>query len=181
MKPGMGKQKGAKFERDVCKQLSLWLSDGKQDDLLWRSSMSGGRATLGIKLGNYHRKQQAGDISPISVLGSHLLERFYIECKFYRDLQLANLIVDKPSKLVTFFEETKEQAAKYKKQPWLIAKQNRMPVLLVTQYMFTGEIWFQAPVNIFKEKIGIWLLDEFLAKVEPHALFGDIKIEGEED
>lgn len=27
------KAKGASFERDVCKKLSLWVSDGKREDL----------------------------------------------------------------------------------------------------------------------------------------------------
>src|SRR5262245_2386383 len=36
--------KGSKFERDLCRQLSLWWSDGKRDDVFWRASQSGGRA-----------------------------------------------------------------------------------------------------------------------------------------
>lgn len=38
--------KGANFERSFCKTLSLWWSNRERDDLFWRSSMSGGRATI---------------------------------------------------------------------------------------------------------------------------------------
>lgn len=43
--------KGGQYERDVCRALSLWYTRGKRDDLLWRSSQSGGRATQRAKSG----------------------------------------------------------------------------------------------------------------------------------
>jgi len=46
--------KGGAYEREVAKQLSLWWSqdwDEPTDELLWRSSMSGGRATVRSKQG----------------------------------------------------------------------------------------------------------------------------------
>jgi hypothetical protein len=46
MRKGGGKQKGSQFERDVCRELSLWVSHGKQEDVYWRSAMSGGRSTV---------------------------------------------------------------------------------------------------------------------------------------
>jgi len=46
MRKGGGKAKGASFERDICRRLSLWVSAGKQEDVFWRSAMSGGRSTV---------------------------------------------------------------------------------------------------------------------------------------
>ena len=44
-------RKGGDFERELCRTLSLWFSGGKRDDLLWRSSQSGGRATARARKG----------------------------------------------------------------------------------------------------------------------------------
>lgn len=41
--------KGSGFERELAKQLSLWWSHGDRDDLIWRTSQSGGRATQRAK------------------------------------------------------------------------------------------------------------------------------------
>ena len=38
-------QKGSQFERDMCRLFSRWVSGGDRDDLFWRTSQSGGRAT----------------------------------------------------------------------------------------------------------------------------------------
>ena len=46
-----GSAKGSAFERSVCKTLSLWFSKGKRDDLFWRTSGSGARATVRGKKG----------------------------------------------------------------------------------------------------------------------------------
>lgn len=43
--------KGGGFERSIAKQISLWFSNGKQDDLFYRTAGSGGRATQRAKAG----------------------------------------------------------------------------------------------------------------------------------
>ena len=46
----MGKsQKGGAWEREFSKYLSLWITEGERDDVFWRSSQSGGRATQRAK------------------------------------------------------------------------------------------------------------------------------------
>ncbi len=77
MRPGGGHSKGASFERQVCRDLSLWLTEGKHDDCFWRSAMSGGRATVRFKKGRTSRSQ-AGDISPISGIGEKLTDLFLL-------------------------------------------------------------------------------------------------------
>lgn len=128
MRKGGGKAKGAEFERQICKKLSLWVSEGKNEDCYWRSAMSGGRSTVahtkGKKLG-----AQAGDISCIHPLGQPTAELFFFEAKFYRDLELLGLLKGK-GKLVNFWKEAKKQAKNYGKIPFLIAKQNRIPTFV---------------------------------------------------
>ena len=82
MKQGAGKQKGSSFERKICKELSLWITDGERDDLFWRSSNSGGRATIVAVDGTRHT--QSGDISAIHPLGHAFTETFVVECKHHR-------------------------------------------------------------------------------------------------
>lgn len=125
MKAGGGKQKGAQFERDVCVMLSKWVSEGKQEDVFWRSAMSGGRATVGHKTGK-KLSSQVGDISCVHPLGMHFISKFAPECKFYADLEWRGLPLAK-GKLAQFWLEICVQADIHGKLPFLVARQNRMP------------------------------------------------------
>lgn len=127
MRKGGGKSKGASFERDVCKALSLWVSAGTAEDVFWRSAMSGGRSTVAAAKGK-RLAQQAGDISAVSRIGAPFIETFYVECKFYRDLKFHGLL-NGTGQLATFWEVAKNEAKRYEKLPFLIAKQNQLSVI----------------------------------------------------
>jgi len=72
--------KGPQFERDMCKQLSLWWSDGARSDVFWRTSGSGARATVRAKKGK-ETFGQCGDVAAIHPDGVSFLEVFAIELK----------------------------------------------------------------------------------------------------
>jgi hypothetical protein len=129
MKSGGGKAKGASFERKICVALSQWVSSKQRKDLFWRSAMSGGRATLGLRKGDKHLTQ-GGDVSAIDPLGALLTGRFCIEIKFYKDLDLAAFWLGRGT-LYRFWERASEDAKKYGKEPMLIAKQNLYPTLVL--------------------------------------------------
>lgn len=129
MRAGGGKQKGSAFEREVCKRLSLWLSNGTVEDCLWRSAMSGGRSTVAHAKGK-RLADQAGDISAITPLGHTLTRVFMIECKSYRDLGFAGLPTGRGN-LAKFWIEANLQAFRYGKLPMLIAKQNKYDPLIL--------------------------------------------------
>lgn len=124
MRAGGGKQKGASFEREVCVMLSKWISNDLQEDIFWRSAMSGGRSTVAFKRGK-HLASQAGDISCIHPLGTKFIEHFTPECKFYAKLDYEGLLTGK-GKLLDFWIEINEQAGRYNKHPFLVCRQNRM-------------------------------------------------------
>lgn len=128
MRPGGGKQKGAQFERDVCVMLSKWVSHGKQEDVFWRSAMSGGRATVGFKTGK-KLSSQVGDISCVHPLGHYFIEHFAPECKFYANLDFQGLLTGK-GKLLQFWTEINKQASTHNKLPFLVAKQNRLSAVV---------------------------------------------------
>jgi hypothetical protein len=80
MRPGGGHAKGAQFERDICKRMSLWWTGGERDDVFWRTPQSGGRATRrgqkGQKTFGHH-----GDIQAIDPIGRPLLDHMIFELK----------------------------------------------------------------------------------------------------
>lgn len=121
-----GKQKGGAFEREIAKKLSLWVTHGAKTDVFWRSAMSGGRATVahakGVKV------RQVADITPVAPEGHAL--NVYIECKFYKDLDIPGLLLER-GKLVSFWKHASKEAYKHRREPWLIARQNRFPTLLI--------------------------------------------------
>ena len=125
-----GKAKGSLFERNICKQLSRWVTRGKKEDVFWRSAMSGGRATRAASQGK-DLSRQAGDICAVAPEGHDLTNVYYIECKHYRDLAIDSFFIKQSGILTKFWLKTVKEARKYKKSPMLIAKQNNMPTLVI--------------------------------------------------
>lgn len=168
MRQGGGKSKGASFERDVCKELSIWASNGKQEDLFWRSAMSGGRSTVAAKLGK-RLAAQAGDITAIHPLGQPLIKHFLIECKHYKSLDFDGLITGK-GQLVSFWQVALKQAATYGKQPMLIAKQNRFPTVICMTREGYSDIFLNVVPTLLsapRHQLRIFLFDDFLKFAKP--------------
>lgn len=128
MRKGGGKQKGSAFERTICKELSLWISNGEQKDIFWRSAMSGGRSTVAMKKGD-KLSAQAGDISSIHKLGHIFIDIFMVECKSYKTLNFESLVKG-TGKLLEFWSKAKDEAARHDKLPILIGKQNNYPIVV---------------------------------------------------
>ena len=89
--------KGSQFERDICRRLSLWWSDDKRDDLFWRTSQSGGRATTRRKKGK-ETEGHAGDITSTSEKGIALTKLIAFELKRGYSKEHPFSLVDKPPK-----------------------------------------------------------------------------------
>lgn len=128
MRRGGGKAKGSQFEREVCVLLSKWISNNKNEDIFWRSALSGGRATVGHKKGK-KLSSQVGDISSIHPTGHRLTSKFALECKYYADLNYLGLLTGK-GKLLEFWAEINLQAKIHNKLPFLVARQNRMQTMV---------------------------------------------------
>lgn len=159
----LGKIKGGNYERGVCRKLSLWISHGERDDLLWRSAMSGGRATIGLNKG-LKRKAQVGDISAIDALADALLDVVSIECKNYKNLEIVSSIIRNNGLLYDFWFDHRRKCLQFGKHPLLIAKQNYYPDLCLMD-RFCVDL-FGLENRIFCD-LKLWkcywiLLDEFL-------------------
>lgn len=131
MRKGKGNAKGSAFERKVCKLLSRWVSKGRRTDLFWRTSASGARATVARRRGVVVR--QGGDICAVIPGGHTLTDHWYIECKHYKRIDLAQFIVTGEGKLAVWWTKCKREARDHGKEPLLIVKQNFWPVLVVTK------------------------------------------------
>lgn len=66
--------KGQGFERDMCRMLSLWWSDQKQDDIFWRQRVK-------ITSKTPHAERQLGDICAAHSNGLSFVEMFNVEMK----------------------------------------------------------------------------------------------------
>jgi hypothetical protein len=131
MRVGGGSQKGAAWEREACRRLSLWITKGERDDLLWRTAMSGGRATIQFRKGLIN-KSQVGDIGAIDAIGERLLLRHVvIECKFRRKVDLALGILRQRGLLWKWWAKACSEATTAARQPMMIVRENNTPTLLL--------------------------------------------------
>lgn len=130
MKKGQSKAKGGKFERVVCKLLSLWISSGQQEDIFWRSSMSGGRATVAKKSGKT-LKASCGDISAIDPLGKPFLDKFFVECKHVKSYNLGTFLLYGKGAMATDWSVAVKQAHEYNKTPLFICNLSSLGIIAV--------------------------------------------------
>jgi len=99
--------KGGDFEREICQRLSLWWTEGERDDIFWRSSISGARATSRQKAGK-STAYQYGDVAPTDPMGAPLCDLFVIELKrgYTKEESIHDLLDKKETrKSLLWFEE----------------------------------------------------------------------------
>lgn len=123
MKKGGGSAKGSTFEREICKALSLWWTEGERDDIFWRTAGSGGRATNRAKRGA-RTSGAYGDLTFTDPIGSPLLALCCFELKRgYGSWCVLDLIDKKagakPSTAALFWEQAKT-SAEQAGSPWPI-------------------------------------------------------------
>lgn len=94
-------KKGGIYERELAVRLSIWWSqdfpEGPRQDIFWRSTQSGGRATTRMKKGK-KTSGSYGDLAAIDPLGQPLLELFTIEIKRGYSKDTIHDLLDLPAK-----------------------------------------------------------------------------------
>ncbi len=142
MKKGGGKRKGSSFEREICKQLSIWWAG--HDDIFWRTSSSGGRATTRHKGGN-RCTNQYGDIAAVDPCGAALIDLVTIELKAgYNKVSLFD-IMDKPDhtkaqQWEAWIEQARESHEIAGSFAWMILarRDKRSPIVVMPQTLLRG-------------------------------------------
>ncbi len=172
MKAGGGKRKGGSYEREICELLSLWVSEGVDTDLFWRSAGSGSRATNRKSRGL--QANQTGDITSVDPKGTALTTKFFIECKFYKNLQLDSLIYGTPkdSSVLEFWTKTKEDSQFFHKRPIIIMRQNNKKDLIGLDWAIYDQMtacnYPLKPLASYPYRLlHLFFLDEFLEYVDP--------------
>jgi hypothetical protein len=125
------KRKGSAFERSVCTSLSLWISKGQHDDLLWRSAMSGGRGTR--RETKHGAQRVSGDICAVAPGGHVLTDHWHIECKHVKNMNLTGFVLKASGFLATEWKRCVRQAKSHKKLPMMIVRENNMPAIVLVE------------------------------------------------
>ncbi len=181
--------KGSDFERWVCTQLGLWWTDGKRDDVFWRTSTSGARATVRARRGKQTANQH-GDVAAVDPIGSPLTDLLMIEIKRGYSADTVQDVLDrregsKPGTLAGWFEKAEADSKVAERFGWLlISKRDRrepiawMPFRVAKRLEADGDGWFYRMIHVCTDSIpdvfGISFSD-FL-KIDPEA----IRMMGEE-
>lgn len=139
--------KGSQFEREVCRDLSRWWTqDEDRDDVFWRSSNSGGRATVRGRRGK-KTHGQAGDIAATDPIGGPLLQFITIEAKRgYSSHTIAELL-DRPKGAAqqmweAWIQQAVEAAQRNGSFSWMIiAKRDKRDRIVMLSMAAWDEIW----------------------------------------
>jgi hypothetical protein len=130
--------KGSGFERQLCKMLSTWISEGKTDDVFWRTAGSGGRATVRAKKNKESARSMHGDIlanatgdAALDLLAKQFLEIVTIEAKAGYSNATPYQVFDKrpTAKLQTwetFFVQAARECTQAKTFGWLIISKRNL-------------------------------------------------------
>ena len=140
--------KGGNFEREMAKKLSLWASNGKHDDWIWRTSSSGARAKTRAKQGK-ETANSCGDLKPEHMGAFFLFNKCIWELKNgYKSWCVLDLIDNtktrsnqKKEKIQTLesFAIQSKQDAKNAKVPY--------PIILTKKDKHEEVIWI--PIMLF--------------------------------
>ena len=122
LKGGGTSSKGSEFEREFCERLSMWWA--KRDDVFWRSSNSGGRATTRRDAG-MQTAGQFGDVAATDPAGHPLLRALTIELKRGYNEHGIHDILDAPQNSAVqvyegFFDQTMKAAKHAGSLSWLL-------------------------------------------------------------
>jgi len=179
------KAKGAKYEHEIAKELSLWWSEEERDDIFWSTHSSGARATQRSKQGK-NTAYQIGDLTCADPLGKPLLDVFVIECKRgYNKWDILEL-VDSPSNkwgegsIVFEWNKIAMVAKENGKEPLLIFRRDYKESTVMIRFemmerleCFCGKVEFER--IIYNNQIAIFRFSDFLLWLPPIMIFEYIK------
>lgn len=186
MVAGGGKRKGSAFEREICRVISLFWSAGAYKDLCWRSASSGVRGTSTKTHSRSKVKGFYGDLVATSPLIEPLFQVFSIECKFYKKIDVTEILRGiKNNKLLEFWIQAKRDAQHSGRTPVLITKQNFLGTLLIVQMADADKLLhtMDKPIKYMTiaQELAIFNLDDFLKNVNRDRFIRTVKILAEEN
>ena len=183
MKKGGGKNKGSGFEITVARILTKWVDPTATVDLFWRSASSGAQFSLAKRYGK--DSNQPGDIKATDHSTMWVTDKFFIECKFYANINFWNLISGKNCSIRDWWVKCTHESAEAGKIPWLIFKSNGSSTYIMISDIFVSTMSYlvgdyndcsHARCHFCNKEefynTTIFLLDDFLRKFPPEVLQG---------
>ena len=137
----MKSKKGGQFEREFSKLLSLWYTENERDDVFWRTSGSGARATTRRKQ-QKRTKYEYGDISFRDPIGLPFIDYFLLELKrgYTKDIDVLSLLDGQKGKsiLLRWWDKAVEEMsfAKRKAVLLVIRRNNKKECIVISAYTF---------------------------------------------
>ena len=131
-----GRNKGSGFERKICRELSKWITGGKDEYCLKRNPGSGGSKS------DKEGYASGGDITAIKTTAVRFIETYSVECKFYKDITRPFLtwIQNSTGIIQEFINQASEDSDRYKKKFILIFKSNNVPEFLMSDDSRFGKL-----------------------------------------
>ena len=176
-------QKGSQYERDTCKQLSLWWTQDlnkPRDDVFWRCSQSGGRATTRAKRG-IKTAYSYGDVTFIDPIGKPFIDSCLLELKrgYTKGIDVLDFLDKKKGipLLVKWWDKaTEERHLAGRKYTTIIFRRDRHKAcVMISQKMYNAiELWFgsttQNRIQIKTTHFDLAIVDfeSFLQWCNPH-------------
>lgn len=144
MRRGGGAAKGSAYERELCKRISFWFSGGETEDLFWRTSGSGSRATNRRRLGQSPSKYDFGDMKhelPEGLpLTEHICWEFRSRARFDAFTTFGTGEEDPKTSLLSSWAKASCEADCSVRYPILITKAVRRPEVIWIPYPLYAEI-----------------------------------------
>ena len=176
--------KGSAFEREICKRLSLWWTQDEpepQDDVFWRTSNSGGRATVRSRKGKRTR-QHHGDVCAVDERGRPFTDLVTIELKRGYNRATLQDLLDKPDGAAeqtheAWLRKARENSEAAGSYSWLliVKRDKREPLVLMDGDLFWKCELANAPALVFPggkvcKEIHVHAIKSFLAGVKPSTI-----------
>lgn len=136
--------KGSQFERDTCRELSRWWMNGLRDDVFWRSSQSGGRATVRGRKGKTTAGHY-GDVCATDPIGVPFLDLTCVELKCGYNSEHIHALMDRPKQAAQgLWEQWIQQAVDARElsgsYAWMIIakRDSRDPIVVMDRLLATA-------------------------------------------
>ena len=165
--------KGGQFERDMAKVISLWFSRGKDDDLLGRSSQSGGRATVRRRKGK--GTKHCGDLAATCTAGEPLTKLLTWELKKGYNTDTIFNLFDRPKACgktwFKWFDQATEAARNAGTPYWCVIhrRDHRDPIIALPDGFVEALIGLGCyfPIGMTLGPVIILRLETFFQSVDP--------------
>jgi len=169
-----GPRKGNGYEREICRLLSQWWSNGARDDLFYRTGGSGSRAFNRARQGKTTAGQGA-DVGATDPEGAPLTQLFAIEVKRGYNLHTIQDLMDKPSwggeqVYEDWFAkaELHRQASGARYWALIVRRDRREPLIFYPEKLCPSVVQGRLLLVRYREMVlACMLLEQFFATLTP--------------